>query len=101
MSPRVKCRCQSCTIRGFVGPAVVITLGALWLLHEVHGGRFYFGSTWPVILIVIGLLHLASSMASREGHVTSQPPLAPPPASPASPPPPAGSSQTPHSAQGL
>lgn len=100
MSSHVKCNCQSCTIRGFVGPAVVITLGALLLLHEVHGGRFYFGSTWPVILIVIGLLHLASSMASREGHVVTQPPLAPPPAPPVPPPPPGSSSQTPYSAQG-
>jgi len=29
-----------------VGPAVVMTLGVLWLLHEMHGGRFYFGSSW-------------------------------------------------------
>lgn len=100
MSNRVKCTCQSCTIRGFTGPAVVITIGVLLLLHEVHGGRFYFGSTWPVILIVMGLLHLAASMASHEGHIGSQPPMAAPPAPPAPPSPPAGTSQPPHSAQG-
>jgi len=80
-----------------VGPAVVITLGVLLLLHETAGGRLYFGNTWPVILIVIGLLHLGSATASREGHVGCQPAAAAPPVPPT---PPAGSSQTPYSAQG-
>jgi hypothetical protein len=100
MSGRVKCNCQSCTIRSFVGPAVVMTLGVLWLLNEVHGGNLYFGSTWPVILIVIGILFLASSMASRDGHIEPVPPPAAPPASPMPPPPPANGSQTPFSSQG-
>jgi hypothetical protein len=97
MSSRIRCGCQSCTIRSFVGPAVVITVGVLLLLNEVAGGHFYFGNTWPVILIVIGLLHLGSATASREGHVTTQPAATAPPAPPT---PPAGSSQTPYSAQG-
>ena len=100
MAAQLKCHCQSCTIRGLVGPAVVMTLGVLWLLHEMHGGRFYFGSTWPVILIVIGLLHLASSMASREGHIESTSPLGTPPGPPAPPAPGAGTPQTPYSSQG-
>jgi high-affinity Fe2+/Pb2+ permease len=99
MAAQSKCHCQSCTIRGLVGPAVVITLGVLWLLNEVHGGRFYFGSTWPLLLIVIGLVHLASSMASREGHVDATPRVAPP-ASPAPPATGAGTPQTPYSPQG-
>jgi len=94
MAARLKCHCQSCTIRGLVGPAVVITLGVLWLLNEVHGGRFYFGSTWPVLMIVAGLVHLASSMASRDGHVNSVPPPGAPPASGSETP------QTPYSSQG-
>jgi ABC-type Fe3+ transport system permease subunit len=97
MATRLKCHCQSCTIRGLVGPAVVITLGVLWLLNEVHGGRFYFGSTWPVILIVIGLVHLASSMASRDGHASPAPPPGAPPVPPASG---AATPQTPYSSQG-
>ena len=99
MAARLKCHCQSCTIRCLVGPAVVITLGVVWLLNEVHGGRFYWGNTWPVILIVIGLLHLASSMASREGHIDPVPVGAPPPP-PAPPAPGAGTPQTPFSSQG-
>ena len=98
MSPKVRCACQSCTIRGFVGPAVVITVGVLLLFNQVAGGHFYFGSTWPVILIVIGLLHLGSALASREGHVSApvDPVRAPAPPTP----PAAGSPQTPYSAQG-
>jgi hypothetical protein len=99
MAAQLRCHCQSCTIRALVGPAVVITLGVLWLLNEVHGGRFYFGSTWPVILIVIGLLHLASAMASREGHV-ERAPLGTPPPPPAPPAPGAGAPQPPYSPQG-
>jgi hypothetical protein len=106
MSDREKCNCQSCMIRSFIGPAVVITVGVLWLLSEVQGGRFYFGSTWPVILIVIGLLHLASSMASRDGHVSAPPAIPAPPDHPVSPAPPtsgaspSSSSQTTYSSQG-
>lgn len=100
MSTRAKCNCQSCTIRGYIGPAVVITLGVLLLLNEVQGGRFYFGSTWPVILIVIGLVHLASALASREGHVSTPPPIAAPPMPPVPPAPPMNGPQTPYSSQG-
>jgi len=96
MAAQLKCHCQSCTIRALVGPAVVITLGVLWLLNEVHGGRFYFGSTWPVLMIVAGLVHLASSMASRDGHVDGSQICAP-----STPPTPGASGpQTPSSSQG-
>lgn len=97
MSTQARCRCQSCTIRGLTGPVIVITIGALFLLHQMHGGRFYFGNTWPVILVVIGLLYLASSMASREGHIEPSAPVTPqpPPAAPPGPPP-----QAPYSGQG-
>jgi hypothetical protein len=99
MAAQLKCHCQSCTIRALVGPAVVITVGVLWLLDQMHGGRLYFGSTWPVILIVIGLLHLAGSMASREGHIKA-PQQGVPPSPPAPPSPGASTPQTPYSSQG-
>jgi hypothetical protein len=75
----------------------VITIGVLFLLHQLHGGHFYFGNTWPVLLVVIGLLHLASALASREGHVEPVPIAATqaPPAVPPSNPP-----QTPYRGQG-
>ncbi|MGB2632496.1 MAG: DUF5668 domain-containing protein [Candidatus Acidiferrum sp.] len=97
MSGQTRCRCQSCTIRGMMGPAILITLGILFLLHQVHGGRFDFSNTWPVILMVIGVLLLASSVAPRDGHMEPPPPIAPQPpqAMPPSVPP-----QTPYSGQG-
>jgi hypothetical protein len=90
MSTQGRCRCQSCTIRGLTGPAIVITIGVLFLLHETQGGHLDFQNTWPVILLVIGLLQLASAFSSREGHVDSQPPVPvvptpPPPAPPVNP----------------
>ena len=66
MSDRVRCNCQRCTIRGLMGPVVVVTVGVLFLLQEMRGGYFDFGNTYPVILIVIGLISLASAMASSE-----------------------------------
>jgi len=82
-------------MRSLTGPAIVITIGLLFLLHQVHGGHFYFGNTWPILLLVIGLLQLASALASREGHVEPVPPPAPPPAVP-----PADPQQTPYGTQG-
>ena len=71
MRDRIRCSCQSCTIRNLMGPAVLITVGVLFLLQELHSGRFDFSNTWPVILVVIGAIRLASSMAPMEGHVYS------------------------------
>jgi len=86
MSTQLRCHCQSCVIRGLTGPAIVITVGILFLLHQIRGEQFYFGHTWPVVLLVVGLLQLASSVASREGHIDVNPPTAPqaPPPTPPS-----------------
>jgi hypothetical protein len=81
MSDRIRCRCQRCTIRGLMGPAVVITIGVLFLLQEMRGGYFGFDNTYPVILVVIGAILLGASLASMDGHVSSAPgPPAVPPA---------------------
>jgi hypothetical protein len=84
MTNENRCRCPRCTIRGLMGPAVIITIGILFLLHEVRGDVFDFSNTYPFILIVIGAILLASSMAPITGHVdsTAAPSAAPPPATP-------------------
>lgn len=69
MTAQPRCHCQSCVIRGLTGPAILITIGVLFLLSQIHGGHFDFGSTWPVILVVLGLIQLASSLAPRDGHL--------------------------------
>jgi hypothetical protein len=101
MSDRIRCSCQRCTIRGLMGPVVVVTVGVLFLLSEMRGSFFDFGNTYPVILIVIGLISLASALASSEGHVSSVAPMPPavPPA-PGVPPSPSSSVPTSYSGQG-
>ena len=89
MSDRIRCRCARCTIRGLMGPAVVITIGVLFLLQETHGGSLGFDNTYPLILVVIGAILLASSVASGEGHISevaSRPPAPPAPSSSSTPP---------------
>jgi hypothetical protein len=101
MSDRIRCTCQRCSIRGLMGPVVVVTVGVLFLLAEMRGGYFDFGNTYPVILIVIGLISLASAMASSEGHVSSAAPVQPglPPA-PGIPPSPSSAPPTSYPGQG-
>ena len=78
MSNRVRCGCRRCTIRGLMGPAVIITVGVLFLLNEMSGGNFSFGNTYPVILIVIGAISLAAAASPDDGHVAGRlPPAAP------------------------
>lgn len=78
MSDRVGCNCRRCMIRGLMGPAVIITVGVLFLLDQVRGGYFSFGNTFPVILIVIGAISLASALAPTDGHISGPLPPAPP-----------------------
>jgi hypothetical protein len=73
MSDRIHCRCPRCTIRGLRNPAVIITIGVLFLLQETRGGYFDFSRTFPVILVVIGAILLASSLAPMDGHISSGP----------------------------
>ena len=83
MSDRIRCACRRCTIRGLMGPAILITVGVLFLLNQMRGGFFAFGNTLPVILIVIGVMSLASALAPMDGHVGSTYGPAPPPGMPA------------------
>lgn len=61
------CPCLRCRSRGMMGGAILVTLGVLFLLENY--GILYFDATWPVLLIVIGLLSFAARSASTEGHV--------------------------------
>ena len=66
--------------RSLTGPIVLITIGGLWLLSNLHGPSGW--STWPVVLLVIGVLKLME----RSGYLVG------PPAPPSGPPPGAGAS---------
>lgn len=77
------CQCPRCRARGLMGAAVLITLGVLFLIHE--STNLYFGETFPVLLIVIGVMLFMGRSASIEGHV--QPPRAMPAVPPAAVPP--------------
>lgn len=85
-----RCRCARCRIHGLMGPAILITIGVLFLIEQTTW-RFGFWQTWPVILLVIGAIKLGEALASTEGHIGSQPPMPMqqiPPQPPVIPPPP-------------
>jgi ABC-type Fe3+ transport system permease subunit len=104
MSSRTRCRCQRCTIRGLMGPVIVVTIGVLFLLQQLRGGYFDFSNTYPVILIVIGAILLFSAVASEEGHPSSSNPPQPPnsslPGAPLGPPAAQGTTPSSFSGQG-
>lgn len=56
------------------GPVVLIVLGTLFAMQQSNVARF--SQTWPLILIVIGLLKLLERMAAPAVYV---PPAPPPP----------------------
>jgi len=74
-SNRVFCQCQACRTRRLMGPAILVTLGVLFLLNNIT--PVGFGRTWPAILLVIGVVKLMQSNASTAGHVGPLPPGAP------------------------
>jgi hypothetical protein len=65
--------------RTFMGPAVLVTLGTLFMIQNMHGPGFH--RTWPILLLVIGLIQLLGSNA----HGGMQPPMPPPMQPPGSP----------------
>jgi hypothetical protein len=80
----VGCQCEHCRTRKLMGPAMLITLGVLFLLDSVS--RVGFGRTWPAILLVIGVVKLMQGNASSSGHVGPLPPGTPPYVPPTVPP---------------
>jgi hypothetical protein len=95
------CPCVRCRARCLMGPAVLITLGVLFLLQSYH--IVPFENSFPVLLLVIGCVLLVSRTGSTEGHIERgwTPNTIPPPPSPqqwtsgvATPPPPPSPNDT-------
>ncbi len=63
----LNCKCEYCRVRGLMAPVVIITIGALFFIGEFT--RHGFGKLWPVLIVVIGVVMLLQSRASREGHI--------------------------------
>ena len=63
-----RCPCAQCRIRRLQGPLMLITIGLLFTIDSIWG-RWSFAETWPVILIVMGLVKVFERLASDAGHV--------------------------------
>ncbi len=89
----VGCQCARCRTRRLMGPAMLLTIGGLFMLENLHVGDLGFHRTWPVILLVIGGVLLLKGTASTEGHnpfagFGAKPPVAGGPTPPTPPVPP-------------
>jgi TM2 domain-containing membrane protein YozV len=80
-SPDGTCQCERCKTRCIMWPAIMVTLGVLFLVDNLHGPSFE--RTWPLLLLVIGGVKLLQSNASEAGHIGG--PGALPPSPPAAP----------------
>jgi hypothetical protein len=49
------------------GPILLITIGVLFAMHQA--GVLHFSRTWPLIIIVIGVLKLIERMAMLQPSV--------------------------------
>jgi len=69
------CYSSGCRSRGLMGPAVLITLGVLFMLSEFGVASFH--RTWPILLIVIGLIKVLGGSPETGGHGDEIPPAPP------------------------
>jgi len=58
------------------GPIMLITLGVLFAIHQA--GILSFSRTWPLIIIMIGVLKLIERMAGPRVPLVTPVPPAPP-----------------------
>jgi Domain of unknown function (DUF5668) len=85
-------------LRAIRGPIMVITVGVLFALNNFT--PYSFGETWPVLIIVAGLISLLGRGTAPPPqpppppYSTYQPPMAPPVTQPTAPP--GGYRQTPY-----
>jgi len=61
-----RCYCDRCRMRRLMGPAVLVTVGIVFLLDTFD--KASFSRTWPAIVQVIGIVKLLQSNASGAGH---------------------------------
>ena len=85
------CPCVRCRMNCMMGPAILITLGVMFLLNNLHVARG--GTLVAVLLIVIGGVKLLQSSAPTDGHI--QPTWVYPGAPDTQVPPPPSAGQTP------
>jgi hypothetical protein len=65
-------------IQAIRGPIVLITIGVLFAIHQA--GILPFSRTWPLVIIVIGLMKLLERMVLPRGIPPTMPPPTMPPA---------------------
>ncbi len=86
---RPACVCERCRTNRLMGPALLVTIGVMFLLHSIS--EIGLDRTWPAILLVIGVVKLMQSNSSWAGHIGPLPPgvsgyTPPPPVYPGMPP---------------
>ncbi|HEY3836452.1 MAG TPA: DUF5668 domain-containing protein [Bryobacteraceae bacterium] len=78
---------SACLLRAIKGPVMMITVGVLFALDNFTPLSFH--RTWPVLIVVIGILSLGKRSAALHGRVRYQSAWGPPrPPFPTSAPPP-------------
>ena len=88
---------SACFLRAIRGPVIMITVGVLFALDNFT--PFTFNRTWPVLLVVVGILNLGRGGSRLRGKLRYQaqwgPPRPPfPPSTPTPPSPPGAPSWT-------
>jgi LiaI-LiaF-like transmembrane region len=66
---KTRCACARCRIGAMTGPVMLIALGGIFLAGEYT--PYGFVTLWPILLVIPGILLLAKSAASHEGHTGS------------------------------
>ena len=84
--PNRACHCARCRFRGFMGPALILTVGLLALLNNFT--QYHFHQTWPIFLIVIGIVKVMGGSADISNHIPPTMPYVPGTVPPTAPPPP-------------
>jgi hypothetical protein len=84
---RQSCGRASYRRQSVAGPAILITIGSISLIDNLHGPGW--GRTWPLILLVLGAVKLLERSGHLGGPMIPPPGSYPPPDTPATTPPPA------------